>query len=106
MDSYFIPGTQTLRNRFGILDEGQLEDAERCATYYRSLELSVAPVPGHFDLEHLKAIHHALFRDVYDWAGQLRTVDIARTGLFCHHLYIESSAVRIPVNVNTYSGLT
>lgn len=36
------------------------------------------PIQGNFDLAHLKAIHRHLFQDVYDWAGQLRTVDISK----------------------------
>ena len=41
----------------------------------------VEPVPtGDFDLVHLKAIHGHLFQDVYAWAGEVRTVEIARGG--------------------------
>ena len=36
------------------------------------------PIQGTFDLAHLQAIHHHLFQDVYEWAGQLRTVDISK----------------------------
>lgn len=36
------------------------------------------PINGDFDFEHLKRIHHHLFQDLYDWAGQVRTVDIMR----------------------------
>jgi hypothetical protein len=35
-------------------------------------------VQGNFDAEHLKLIHEYLFRDVYDWAGRLRTVSLAK----------------------------
>ncbi len=35
---------------------------------------------GRFDLTHLRAIHRHLFQDIYDWAGQLRTVEIAKGG--------------------------
>lgn len=31
-----------------------------------------------FDLAHLQRIHHALFKDIYAWAGQLRTVEIGK----------------------------
>ena len=33
---------------------------------------------GEFDPDHLKAIHRHLFQDVYAWAGEVRTVEIAR----------------------------
>ena len=42
------------------------------------LELIENPIQGTFDLLHLCAIHGYLFQDVFDWAGQLRTVDISR----------------------------
>ena len=35
---------------------------------------------GDFDLAHLKAIHRHLFKDVYAWAGDVRTVEIAKGG--------------------------
>lgn len=34
------------------------------------------PIPGSFGRIHLCGIHRSLFRDVYDWAGQPRTVNI------------------------------
>ena len=46
-----------------------------------------------FDLAHLKRIHLALFQDVYDWAGKLRTVDISRgNSRFANVRFIESAA--------------
>lgn len=40
---------------------------------------NLEPLPaGNFDYDHLKAIHHHFFSDVYEWAGQERTVDIAK----------------------------
>ena len=33
---------------------------------------------GSFDLAHLRAIHRHLFQDIYDWAGELRTVEISK----------------------------
>jgi cell filamentation protein len=33
-----------------------------------------------FDLAHLRAIHRHLFQDVYDWAGEIRTVEIFKGG--------------------------
>jgi cell filamentation protein len=41
-------------------------------------------------------IHRYLFRDVYEWAGELRTIDISKGGhLFAHHTHIESAAAPI-----------
>jgi cell filamentation protein len=40
--------------------------------------LQLNPLKGNFDSEHLKAIHSYLFRDVYEWAGQFRTIPLAK----------------------------
>lgn len=46
-------------------------------------------IPGTFDLRHVQAFHRAIFGDLYDWAGELRTVDIAKGQLFALHQYLE-----------------
>jgi cell filamentation protein len=49
-----------------------------------------------FDLAHLQAIHPYLFGDVYEWAGQLRNIDISKGGnRFAHHAHIDSAAVAV-----------
>ncbi|MCS5511355.1 Fic family protein [Curtobacterium flaccumfaciens pv. betae] len=40
------------------------------------LELLEYPPPATGDLDELRAIHSKLFSDVYDWAGEVRTVDM------------------------------
>jgi len=35
-------------------------------------------IPATYDLDGLRAIHGHLFQDVYEWAGQVRAVDIAK----------------------------
>jgi cell filamentation protein len=42
------------------------------------MELQTKPIHGKFDLLHLSAIHHAIFRDVYPFAGEIRTEEIAK----------------------------
>ena len=77
-DSYTYPGSDVLKNRIGLRDRAALDAFEADATAIRLLELTECPIPGNFDLSHLKAIHRHLFQDVYDWAGALRTVDISK----------------------------
>lgn len=77
-DSYVYPGTQVLRNNADLRDQAALDAFEADATAVRMLELLENPIPGVFDLKHLCAMHRYLFQDVYDWAGELRTVDISR----------------------------
>jgi cell filamentation protein len=95
-DQYVDPVSGVLRNRLGITDAATLEQTEAALVAARSYELSRAPLPGRFDLAHLQAIHRYLFGDLYDWAGQLRTIDIGKGGhLFAHHAHIGSAAASI-----------
>jgi len=55
----------------------QLDRLERRLVTQRAAEGVPA---GGFDLAQLRAIHRHLFRDVYDWAGEPRTVEIAKGG--------------------------
>ena len=76
-DPYIYPGSTVLRNKLGLTDAVQLDRLERQLVTQRAAE--GIPV-GAFDLGHLRAIHWHLFQDVYDWAGALRTVEIAKGG--------------------------
>jgi cell filamentation protein len=76
-DPYVYPGSQVLRNRLNIRGEAHLERMERDIVTVRSRQ----GVPlGNFDLAHLRAIHRHLFQDIYDWAGEIRTVEISKEG--------------------------
>lgn len=44
----------------------------------RELLASVVSISRTFDGAHVRAIHGYLFQDVYEWAGQYRTVDISK----------------------------
>lgn len=50
------------------------------------------------DLDYFKHIHKVLFEDLYDFAGQFRTVDIVKTDSnfpFCFALFLPSESERI-----------
>lgn len=92
-DPYVHPDSKVLKNKLGITDEKTLDRAERVLVTQRQRE----GVPrGNFDLDHLKAIHRHLFQDVYEWAGQVRTVEIAKEKSqfqFCQ--YIETGMANV-----------
>lgn len=87
--------TGVLRNKLGLSTTGELETAEREITHAALIFLRESPVPPSYDLGHLCAIHRRIFGDIYDWAGQLRTVAIAKGSWFCLPQHIESSAAEI-----------
>jgi len=94
-DPYADPVTGVLRNKLGLRTIGGLEAAEREITHAALIFLKESPVKPSYDLRHLCAIHRRIFGDIYDWAGQLRTVAIAKGSWFCLPQYIESSAAEI-----------
>lgn len=58
-------------------------------------DLFEEPILGRFDLMHLQQIHHYLFQDIYTWAGEIRTVDIAKSNLFCKVQFIIPQAEKL-----------
>lgn len=87
---------------------GKLQNFERKLTMLRLSELLDRPVTGKFDFDHLQRIHRYIFQDVYAWAGQIRTVDIAKENMFCNVKFIASQAEIIFENLkkeNYLAGL-
>jgi cell filamentation protein len=86
-----------LRNRLGITDALELARVE--AELVGAAELVLyreRPISGRYDLAHLQAVHRHLFGEVYDWAGELRTVDIAKGHtLFARVQHVEREAHRV-----------
>ncbi|MDR7946666.1 Fic/DOC family protein [Achromobacter aegrifaciens] len=95
-DPYLDEHSGILRNRLGITDQAELDRVEATFGLVRAYELAENPVAGKFDLAHLQAIHKRLFGDVYDWAGEIRTVDISKGQTrFANFQQIESYAPEI-----------
>jgi cell filamentation protein len=86
-DPYCYRGTSVLRNLGDVTDWAELEQFEAAMLEVRSAE----PIPtGAFDAAHYRALHHHLFQDVYDWAGQYRTIRIAKNdAMFCYPEHIQ-----------------
>jgi cell filamentation protein len=90
-DPYVYPETDVLRNRFGVRDAAELARREADATLFRLAQLHERRLPGDYDLRHLRSFHRQIFQDVYDWAGELRTVPVGKEqSLFALPEHIES----------------
>lgn len=94
-DPYKDPVTGVLYNKLGLETAAELETAEREITHAALILLDETAVPASYDLPHLRAIHRRIFGDIYEWAGQLRTVAISKGAMFCLPQYIESSSTVI-----------
>ena len=94
-DPYADPVTGVLRNKLGLSTAAELEAAEREITHAALILLRETPVRPAYDLAHLCEVHRRIFGDIYDWAGQVRTVAIAKGAMFCLPQYIEPAATEI-----------
>ncbi|MCU1740294.1 MULTISPECIES: Fic family protein [unclassified Pseudomonas] len=94
-DPYCYPGTDALRNRLDIRDEQTLNDAEQ-AIYEIAAASRITLSPPPYDLAFLQRIHQTLFSELYEWAGQLRTVKIQKAEtMFCTPERIVPEAAKI-----------
>jgi len=94
-DPYSDPVTGVLYNKLGLRSATALEAAEREITHAALILLDESPVSPSYDLSHLREIHKRIFGDIYQWAGRIRTVAIAKGAAFCLPQYIDSSAAII-----------
>lgn len=93
-DPYCYPGTQVLKNRLGLKNDATLARAETeiATKALQTIQFRAPP----YDFNYLKTIHRQLFGSLYAWAGEVRTVDIAKGDTrFCTCSRIEPEAVKI-----------
>lgn len=76
---YVYPDTDVLKNKADIKDYDELVLFESIAVQKRLIELQKKPFTVKNASDLLK-IHKHLFQDVYDWAGELRKVEISKSG--------------------------
>ena len=92
---YCYPDSDVLINKLNIHDADKLLEAERKLTMLRLIDLLDKPAAGKFDFQHLQNIHKYIFQDIYHWAGKVRSVDIAKSNMFCKVQFIETQADEI-----------
>lgn len=91
-DVYCYPDSSILKNKLVIHDKERLLTAEIKLAAIRLYQLQERPVHGNFGLNHLYRIHEHIFQDLYDWAGKIRTVNIAKSNMFCLVQHIQTYA--------------
>ncbi|MFJ4086275.1 putative adenosine monophosphate-protein transferase Fic [Pseudomonas psychrophila] len=107
-DSYCYPGSTVLRNKLDIRDDSTLNDAEQQLSAVAAATIEFSPPP--YNLASLQKIHRTLFSDLYDWAGELRTVGISKQYTrFCQPDYMEKEAGKIfkgMASANWFEGMS
>ena len=95
-DPYTYPDSTVLRNKFGTQSARKLARLEYAATVARLDEMRRWPPADRFDLETLCRFHGHIFQDVYDWAGEIHVIDIAKgRDIFCRPGFLESEGNRL-----------
>lgn len=75
-DPYLYESEPILKNKLDIHNKKLLEDAEADYVVYRLKDLVLNPLQGNYDTKHLLQMHYFIFQDLFDWAGQPRTISI------------------------------
>lgn len=75
-DPYLYVDEPVLRNRLDIHEQKLLDDAEADYVVYRLKDIALNLLPGNYDTEHLLQMHAFIFQDIFEWAGQPRTISI------------------------------
>ena len=88
-----------LQNKLGITDSATLAREEERITKIKALELFESGLLDSFEVgtfSGLAEIHKYLFEDIYDFAGQIRTVNIAKGNFrFVPVLYLDAALKNI-----------
>lgn len=87
-------GTSILINLLNIRDDNLLLAAERDLSAIAAANIDFFEPP--YNLNSLQTIHRLLFADIYEWAGEIRLIDISKGGTrFCTATRIMAEASKL-----------
>ena len=92
-DPYFYPDTEILKNRLGIMDDKKLREAEADYVSLNLAELARDDTVRIFDFDSLCQMHYRIFRDIFEWAGKPRIINIEKAENALNGISIEYSDV-------------
>lgn len=78
VDPYIDQTTGLLKNLLSATSAEEFEELEPQIVFANELELESTTIPRTNDLAEVLLIHKHLFKNVYEWAGETRTVDIKK----------------------------
>lgn len=93
-------GTSVLVNKFNIKDGSKLDAVEQGVTGALIAKAFMEIPFKNVDFNFYRMLHRYVFSDIYEWAGEIRTVNMSKKGTnFCSYDEIEEQGNRI------FSGL-
>lgn len=91
MKDPYIQENGTLKNKLGITKYKDLNDAEKDIGFAKLIDIGES-FKQKYDVEYIKSIHRHIFEDIFDWAGEFRTVPVYKTEIVIPGLSLEYSA--------------
>lgn len=93
---YCYPNSPILKNKLNIMDAKKLLKVETQLVLIKLYELRQKGITGDFSYQHFISIHQFIFGDLYPFAGQLRTENIAKDNFrFAEWEFIEDELIRL-----------
>ena len=101
-DPYLDPKTRILKNIPNLQTEAELEKFEEVIFQVNSVETAqYLKSCTRLTLEEWKRVHHICFSEIFEWAGELRIIRIAKgSTVFAYPENIESEADKIFEDLN------
>lgn len=92
-DPLFDAENGILRNKLGLTDEAKLEHAENQALIRAYDQAALSYSEDHaFTSKDVCNLHRLFLGDIFEWAGEYRTVDISSPDIrWCHAKHIEKN---------------
>lgn len=89
IDPYCYEDCEVLKNKLGIKDSTELDKAEVEFSCNAIHELLASPLVGNYDFKHFCDFHAYIFKDVYEWAGEPRTVEMEKAEALLGYMSID-----------------
>ena len=96
-DVYTYSGTDVLINKFDIRDQKILDEAEREFSELAAAEITFQEPPYNF--EYFCGVHRKLFGELFDWAGEIRTIDISKGTTSLEMVMVERNELSLNTSV-------
>lgn len=103
MKDPYIQENGTLKNKLGITEYKELNDAEKDIGFVKLIDIDTA-FKKRFTADDLKAAHKHIFEDIFEWAGEFRTVPVYKTEVVIPGLslqYSEAKNIERDLNISS-----
>ena len=90
-DPYRYKDVPVLCNKLRVLEQDLLDDAEADYVVFRLKDLALNPLSGDYHTPHFLKMHEYIFQDIFEWAGEVRTISIYKEEDVLGRLSVEYS---------------